>query len=193
MRFRLLAYAGSFFCVILMELNLWENAMLECFFPDEIMDSSYVINYEKLFADGIRGIIYDIDNTLVEHGFPADERSIELIDRLKAIGYKIVFLSNNKEPRVKMFNDAVGAKYIYKANKPAKGGYLRAMEMMGTDTASTIFIGDQIFTDIWGAKKCGIRNILVKPIDRHEEIQIVIKRRLEAIVLYFYYRKNGVR
>jgi len=57
---------------------------------------------------------------------------------------------------------------------------------MNTNLDSTIFIGDQLFTDVWGAKRIGMRNILVKPIDKHEEIQIVIKRRLEAIVLFFY-------
>lgn len=164
--------------------------MFDCFFPDEIMDSSYDVDYEKLFADGFRGIIYDIDNTLVPHGFPADERAIKLFERLKGVGFKIMLLSNNKEGRVKMFNDAVNVQYIYKANKPAKSGYLKAMEKMGTNLSTTVFIGDQLFTDVWGAKRCGIKNILVKPIDKHEEIQIVLKRRLEAIVLFFYYRKR---
>ena len=60
------------------------------------------------------------------------------------------------------------------------------MEIMGTKEESTVFIGDQLFTDVWGAKRAGIPNILVKPIHPKEEIQIVIKRRLEAIVLHFY-------
>lgn len=162
--------------------------MLKTFFPDEIKDSSYNIDYEGLYNEGIRGIIYDIDNTLVPHGAPADLRAIELFERLKRIGFKVVLLSNNKEPRVKMFNDVVKVKYIFKANKPSKTGYLNAMKMMGTDVKSTIFIGDQLFTDVWGAKRCGIRNILVGQIDKKEEIQIVLKRYLEKIVLFFYYR-----
>ena len=64
------------------------------------------------------------------------------------------------------------------------------MEIMGTDLKSTIFVGDQLFTDVWGAKRTGIRNILVKPIHPKEEIQIVLKRRLEWIVLWFYKRQN---
>ena len=160
--------------------------LFRSFYPDEIQESTYVIDYNSLYKSGIRGIIYDIDNTLVEHGFPADERAIAHFERLKEIGFSVVLLSNNKEPRVKMFNDAVHVEYIYKANKPSKKGYLKAMDMMGTDVSSTIFIGDQLFTDVWGAKRCGIKNILVKPIDKHEEIQIILKRRLEAIVLFFY-------
>lgn len=165
-------------------------SFLRTFYPDEIFEGAYAIDYEEIFAQGIRGIIYDIDNTLVEHGYPADARAIELIEKLKAIGFKITLLSNNKEARVKLFNEPLNVEYIYKAGKPKKGGYRKAMEIMGTTEESTVFIGDQLFTDVWGAKRCGIRNILVRPIDPHEEIQIVIKRRLEAIVLYFYRREQ---
>ena len=59
---------------------------------------------------------------------------------------------------------------------------------MSTDEKNTIFIGDQLFTDVWGAKRTGIESILVKPIHPKEEIQIVLKRYLEKIVLYFYKR-----
>lgn len=160
--------------------------MFNTFYPDEIKKSAYDIDYEALYKAGMRGIIYDIDNTLVPHNAMADERAVALFDRLRNIGFQMVLLSNNKEPRVKAFNDDVKAMYIYKAGKPGKKGYFSAMKMMGTDTKSTIFIGDQLFTDVWGAKRCGIRNILVKPIDKKEEIQIVLKRYLERIVLYFY-------
>ena len=60
------------------------------------------------------------------------------------------------------------------------------MKRIGTNKKTTVFIGDQLFTDVWGAKRVGIRNILVKPINPKEEIQIVLKRRLEWIILYFY-------
>lgn len=164
------------------------------FYPDEYVESTYSIDYDKLYKEGIRGIIYDIDNTLVMHGYPANERSIELLERLDRMGFKIMFLSNNKEPRVKSFRDAAlkSANYIYKAGKPKKSGYLRSMDIMGTNKNSTVFIGDQLFTDVWGAKRSGIRNILVKPIDKHEEIQIVLKRILEKIVLKSY-EKNSAR
>ena len=63
------------------------------------------------------------------------------------------------------------------------------MEKLGTSPDTTLFVGDQLFTDVWGAKKSGILSLLVKPIDPKEEIQIVLKRRLEWIVLFFYKRK----
>ena len=160
--------------------------MFNCFFPDEYTASTYEIDFAQLYSEGFRGIIFDIDNTLVPHGAPADERAIALFEKLKQIGYQILLLSNNKEPRVKMFNDAVHVQYIYKAGKPGKKGYVQAMQMLGTTTDTTLFVGDQLFTDVWGAKRTGIRNILVQPIHPKEEIQIVLKRKLERIVLYFY-------
>lgn len=163
--------------------------MLQIFYPDEYIDSTYLIDFEQKYREGYRGIIFDVDNTLVEHGFPADERAKALFERLHELGYQMILLSNNKEPRVKQFcDDVVGARYIFKAGKPKKAGYEKAMEMMHTERDNTLFVGDQIFTDVWGAKRTGIHSILVKPIHPKEEIQIVLKRYLEKIVLYFYQR-----
>lgn len=163
--------------------------MLELFYPDNEVESAYEIDYKALYGQGYRGIIFDIDNTLVPHGAPADERAAALFQVLHETGFQTVLLSNNKEPRVKMFNDGVHSRYIFKAGKPGTGGYERAMELMGTDARSTMFVGDQLFTDIWGAKRAGIASWLVKPIHPKEEIQIVLKRRLERIVLCFYHKK----
>lgn len=184
----------SFICFAKIKYEKNENkagkGMLQRFYPDEYVDSTYVIDFKGLYKEGYRGIIFDIDNTLVPHGAPADERSIGLFGLLKELGYKVMLLSNNKEPRVKMFNDAVGVDYIFKAGKPAVGNYLKAMERMNTNKDNTLFVGDQLFTDIWGANKAGIRTFLVKPINPREEIQIVLKRYLERIVLFFYNRRN---
>lgn len=155
-------------------------------YPREYINSTYEIDFDKLYKQGYRGIIFDIDNTLVPHGAPADERAISLFTHLKEIGFSCMLLSNNKEPRVKMFNDAVDVDYIYKAGKPKPSGYKKAMHRLGTTTDNTLFVGDQIFTDIVGANLAGIRTILVKPIHPKEEIQIVLKRFLEKPILAFY-------
>ncbi|WP_346663927.1 YqeG family HAD IIIA-type phosphatase [uncultured Merdimonas sp.] len=167
--------------------------MFKTFYPDQYLASTYVIDFEKLYKEGYRGLIFDIDNTLVPHNAPADERAIALFARLKALGYRCCLISNNQEPRVKMFNEKIQVEYIYNAHKPSVRNYIRAMEIMGTDRSNTIFIGDQLFTDVWGAKRAGIRNILVKPLHPKEEIQIVLKRYLEKIVLFFYRREGGRR
>lgn len=162
--------------------------MLECLYPKVYLDSTYDIDFEQYYQDGYRAIIFDIDNTLVPHGAPADQRAIALFKRLHALGYQTMLLSNNKEPRVKMFCDAVDAEYIYKAGKPNPANYREAMKRMHTDEKNTLFVGDQIFTDVWGANKAGIYSILVKPIHPKEEIQIVLKRYLEKVVLFCYKR-----
>ena len=164
--------------------------MFDMFFPDRYIASTYVIDFEKLYEEGVRGLIFDIDNTLVPHGAPADKRAITLFERLKAIGFKCCLISNNQEPRVAMFNEPIQLDYVYDAHKPSTKNYKKAMEIMHTDTSNTIFIGDQLFTDVWGAKRAGIRNILVKPIHPKEEIQIVLKRYLEKIVLHFYMKSK---
>lgn len=164
--------------------------MLQQFYPDYEADSAYGLDYEGLYQKGYRGIIFDIDNTLVPHGAPADDRAVKLFARLHEIGFGTILLSNNKEPRVKTFNDKVSSRYIFKAGKPGREGYEKAMRLLGTTPSVTLFVGDQLFTDVWGAKKAGIVTYLVKPIHPKEEIQIVLKRRLERIVLYFYHRKK---
>ncbi|MGN0406351.1 MAG: YqeG family HAD IIIA-type phosphatase [Bariatricus sp.] len=162
--------------------------MFNMFYPDDYVASTYVIDFDKLYTEGYRGLIFDIDNTLVPHGAPADERAIRLFEKLRRIGFDTCLISNNQEPRVKPFAEKVDSKYVYNAHKPSTKNYKKAMEQMGTDERTTIFIGDQLFTDVWGAKRTGIRSILVKPIHPKEEIQIVLKRYLEKIVLACYQR-----
>ena len=164
--------------------------MFKTFYPDHLYASAYDIPYESLYERGIRALIFDIDNTLTEHGKPATERTLELMDRLKRIGFRICLLSNNKEARVKMFNEKIQVDYIYKAGKPKRSGYEQAMEKMGSTRETTVFVGDQLFTDVWGAKRTGIEAYLVEPIDKQEEIQIVLKRYLEKPILYFYRKEK---
>ncbi|MBD5552527.1 MAG: YqeG family HAD IIIA-type phosphatase [Lachnospiraceae bacterium] len=167
--------------------------ILSSFYPDEYLDSTYSIDFGAFYRRGIRGVIFDIDNTLVPHDAPADERAVQLFERLHKMGCQTMLLSNNKEPRVKSFAEEVKSDYLYRAGKPKRAGYLQAMERMGTTAQTTLFVGDQLFTDVWGAGRSGIYAVLVKPIHPKEEIQIVLKRYLEKIVLYFYRRENKKR
>lgn len=162
--------------------------MFDMFFPDRYVASTYIIDFESLFEQGYRGLIFDIDNTLVPHGEPTDERAVRLFERLKRIGFSCCLISNNQEPRVRKFNERIQVAYVYNAHKPSTKNYRKAMEIMGTDSDTTVFVGDQLFTDVWGAKRSGMASILVKPIHPKEEIQIVLKRYLEKIVLFFYKR-----
>ena len=166
-------------------------------YPDDYVTSVYTVDFVRLFADGYRSIIFDIDNTLVPHGAPADERAVGFFAELKAIGFRTLLLSNNDKQRVRSFSEAVGADaYIFKAGKPNVSGYEQALQTLGTKAQQTLFVGDQIFTDILGANRAGIRTIMVEPILKwREEIQIICKRFLEAPVLMRYRRhvkRNGI-
>lgn len=163
--------------------------MLKRLYPAEYIDSVYDMDFKKYYNAGFRGIIFDIDNTIVPHGAPADERAVELFCRIRSEGFDTCAISNNKEPRVKPFAEAVGTKYVYDAHKPSVKNYIRAMELMNTSKQQTIFIGDQLFTDVWGANRAGIYSVLVKPIHPKEEIQIVFKRRLERPILWWWRKK----
>ena len=163
--------------------------MLEAFYPDEYLDSVYTIDFQKIYDEGYRGLLFDIDNTLVPHGAPATREAVSFFENLRRIGLHSCFVSNNQRPRVAPFAVAVGEQFVENAHKPSVSGYQRGMKLLGTGEKDTLFIGDQLFTDIFGAKRAGLRTILVKPIHPKEEIQIVLKRRLEWIVLFFYKRK----
>lgn len=164
--------------------------MFERFFPENIVESTYKIDYEKLYRQGYRGILFDIDNTLVEHGREANQEAKALFVRLKQIGFECCLISNNKKKRVHTFNESIGVHTVFNAHKPSKKGYYYAMDLMNTRLENTVFVGDQLFTDIFGAKRIGMKNYLVKPINKHEEFQIVLKRKLERIVLREYRLKK---
>lgn len=154
--------------------------------PREEYSSTYLIPYQEFYDKGYRAIIFDIDNTLVPHGAPADDRSRKLCMHLREMGYSLCLLSNNNTRRVEPFAKALGTSFIASAAKPAKKGYLRAAELMQVEAERILFIGDQILTDIIGANRVGYYSILVAPIQKKEEIQIVLKRFIERIYLHFY-------
>ena len=106
------------------------------------------------------------------------------LDSVADLVDEIIIVDTGSTDRTK----EIGAGYICKAKKPSPKNYIRAMERMGTEPLTTVFVGDQLFTDIWGAKRAGIYAYLVKPLAKREEIQIVLKRKLERIVLFFYRR-----
>ncbi len=162
------------------------KSLFEGLYPDLRVHSAYEIDYEQWYRDGKRGIIYDIDNTLVEHGAPATERAVALFERLRSIGFDTCLISNNQVPRVEPFAKAVGSKFVANAHKPSPKHYLEACERMGITPKEALFVGDQLFTDIWGASRAGITSILVDRIGPKEEIQIHLKRIPEKIVLLFY-------
>lgn len=165
--------------------------MLETFYPAEYVDSVYGLDFEDLYKKGYRGILFDIDNTLVPHGEPADARSMALFEKLHEMGFATCLISNNKKKRVEPFAEDLHTPFIFMANKPSRRGYTKGMELIGTELSNTVFVGDQLFTDVWGASRMGMYSILTKPINPKEEIQIVLKRYLEKPVLKSFEKKRA--
>ncbi len=163
--------------------------MFKMFYPYEHVSSVFAINYEKLYSNGYRGIIFDIDNTLVHHGDDSTKEIDELFVLIGNIGFKTLLLTNNTEERVKRFVRNIDSPYICDADKPKMDGYLKAVEMLGIKKEEALFVGDQMFVDIVGANKSGIANILVDFIRKSGETKIGKKRYLEKAILKIY-RKN---
>lgn len=163
--------------------------MLRFFYPYEYVDNVFCIDYNELYKKGYRGLIFDIDNTLVHHGDDSTEKIDELFRIIQNIGFKTLLLSNNNEERVKRFLKNIDSLYICDAEKPKVANYLKAVEMMNISKEETLFIGDQVFTDILGANKSGIASILVKFIRANGETKIGKRRQLENIILKMY-KKN---
>ncbi len=165
--------------------------MFKMFYPYEYVESVFVIDYEKLYENGYRGIIFDIDNTLVHHGEDSTPEIDSLFEKIHCIGFKTVMLSNNSARRIEKFLENINSKYVAEANKPNVKGYFKALKLIEEDKEKVVCIGDQLFTDIYGANKCNIPSILVAFLRKEGETKIGKKRMLEKIILKAYRRSKG--
>ena len=160
--------------------------------PEYVFEHFDDVTAEFLLSIGVRGVLLDIDNTLepYEHPLPG-EHVIAWLDSLRAAGIKTAIVSNNGRERVETFNRSIGMPAYAKAGKPFKKNLLRAMVDIGTEKGSTIFIGDQILTDVWAAHNTGIRAILVPPINDRRDPLTRFKRVLERPILKRYEKGNN--
>lgn len=167
--------------------------MLKKYYPYEYAESVFTIDYQKLLDMGYRAVIFDIDNTLVHHGDGSTPEVDALFRQLHEMGLKTLLLSNNNEERVQMFLENIDSPYIHLANKPDPAGYLKALEILEVEKSQAIMVGDQVFTDILGANRCGMASILVKFIRLPGKIKIGKRRRVEKIILKFYFGSKSSR
>lgn len=163
---------------------------MKIFEPERFYKRVYRIPFHVLKKEGVKGLIFDIDNTLVPPDADADRKIVSLIRSLKEEGFRVCLVSNNGEKRVAPFAKALDLPYVCDALKPRKYGYLKALEIMKTEPEETVSVGDQLFTDVWGANRAGIKTILVSPMEEREEIQIRFKRILERPFLWSYFRRK---
>ena len=165
--------------------------MFKKFYPYEYEESVFSIDYEKLYEKGFRGLIFDIDNTLVPHGADSTAEVDEFFRYIQGLGFKTLLLSNNDEERTLRFLKNIDSLYICDADKPKPAGYLKAVDMLDMPKNQVVVIGDQIFTDIYGANRSGLASILVKFIGHDTVSKAGRRRALERFVLYFYKRSKS--
>lgn len=156
------------------------------YFPNEYVDDVNAINYEALYRKGFRGLIFDIDNTLVAHGTDCTPEVEELFQRLHDIGFRTLLLSNNSPERVERFAKNIETLQIADAGKPRAEAFHRAVEMLETAPESTVVIGDTTHTDILGANRAGLKSILVKYIGYNNRERKGIRRNIERVMLMFF-------
>lgn len=158
--------------------------MLEKFYPDYIFDSVFDISIDFLKSIDVKGIIFDIDNTLepYENSDPSIE-TLSWLDLIADAGISASIVSNNNKVRVNTFNRTLGYPAYSMAMKPFKRDILKAIKEMGTDARNTVFIGDQMLTDVLGAHRAGIKAILVQPIKDKKGLFTRFKRKIERYII----------
>ena len=158
-------------------------------YPDFYYDTIFLIPYSELRKKNIRGLIFDVDNTLAPYHIRRPPIKVTaLFKRLKRMGFEISLLTNNTQKRILTFGEGLGLPGIHMALKPLPRGVRRAMTAMGTGTAETVIIGDQLLSDIWAGKNAKIMTILVKPISNKDYITVYVKRIIERWMLKNYFK-----
>lgn len=161
--------------------------MFEAFFPDLMLETVWDIDFDYLIKRNIKGLILDIDNTLVPVDFKVpDEQTIKWIRRAQDAKMKLCFVSNGSKARVEKFNQDLRIPSIYKALKPSKKAFNNATILLGVLPEETAVIGDQIFTDVYGGNKNNMYTILVKPIAKKDLFFVKFKRIFEKPILRSY-------
>lgn len=163
------------------------NGLLNNLMPRQKIATIYELVLTDLWEQGIRGIITDLDNTLVSAGTPlATPELIKWLDELQELGFKVVVLSNNGEARVSKFAAPLGIPFVYGARKPRSAAFHRALSILNLEPEQTVVMGDQLLTDVLGGNRLGLYTVLVQPIALQEEgIFTRVNRMIEKLVRLF--------
>lgn len=166
--------------------------MFERMLPDQIVGTVFDIDLNALTAQGVRGIITDLDNTLVSAKTPSATPELAVwLDKVKDAGFKIVILSNNNLNRVAKFAEPLGIPFVPAARKPSGAAFRKALEKLELAPEHAVVVGDQMVTDVFGGRKMGLHTILVTPIALGEEgFMTRINRRIEKFALARLRRKG---
>ena len=152
--------------------------------PDVLFASYSEITPAYLKTNGIKLLFTDVDNTLAPYETPEPDEAVKSwLTSLKEAGIKVVFVSNNRSPRLDRFNRALGLDAYPNAKKPFAGVLRRVAKGEGLPPSACAVLGDQIFTDIWAGKRLGMLSLMVPPIKDKTTLFFKTKRRLERPIL----------
>lgn len=159
--------------------------MFEHFTPQIYIEDVFALPVGFLKSKGIKALLLDLDNTLtVWHAEKVPQNILSLLRRWEEQGMKLCLLSNNRGKRVEYMAQLLGIAYVKNANKPSKGGYLRACEKLEVLPAQTAMVGDQLLTDVCGANRAGVYPVLVKPIAKREmRWTMYFSRNVEKLIM----------
>lgn len=134
--------------------------------PDYMISSIYELTPERLNKRGIRLVLADLDNTLAR--YREKDASPELKcwkAKLEEQGIRVFIVSNSRKPaRAKRFAESLDVGFVGHSGKPGTKGFARALEETGCTMEEALMVGDQIFTDIWGAHNAGVLAVLTEPV-----------------------------
>ncbi|SHM52119.1 hypothetical protein SAMN05660826_01249 [Caldanaerovirga acetigignens] len=165
--------------------------MLNLFLPDFYVTDIFEIDFDYLKKNNIKAILVDLDNTLVPwNSSEVNDKLIKWIEEGKEKGFKFCIVSNNLARRIIEFSKKLGIPAVTGAFKPGKKIFLKGLEVTGTTAKETAFVGDQLFTDVLGAKRMGMKVILVKPISEKEFFWTRIIRLFEKKIIDFMEKKG---
>ena len=165
--------------------------MFNHFIPDHMTRDVFEISPDLFVREGIRALILDIDNTLVPYTSPhPTEEILTWLAALTTKGIKYAFISNNDWGRVELFNRDIGAFAVAKSGKPSRKGLFAALKNFGLPPSEVACIGDQVFTDVWAARRAGLRVFLVDPIEPREDLFFKLKRLGEKPFRRMYTRRE---
>ncbi|AKO94218.1 MULTISPECIES: YqeG family HAD IIIA-type phosphatase [Priestia] len=167
--------------------------MLKLFLPDQHVKSVFEIKPEDLKERGVKGIITDLDNTLVEWDRPdATPKLIEWFENMQQHNIQVTIVSNNVEKRVRLFSDPLGIPFIYKARKPMGRAFKKAIRNMDVNRNEIVVIGDQLMTDVLGGNRMKLYTILVVPVAQTDGFFTKFNRQMERRILTWMKKKGMI-
>ncbi|WOV85484.1 YqeG family HAD IIIA-type phosphatase [Sporosarcina jeotgali] len=167
--------------------------MYNYFLPDEYVKDVYQLSPSDFINRGIKGIITDLDNTLVAWDRPdATPEIATWIKEMQDAGLQVTILSNNNELRVKAFCDPIETPFIFSARKPLSKAFKKALNQMELKKEEVVMIGDQLMTDILGGNRFGLHTILVVPVASSDGVMTKFNRQLERRIMKTLKRKGMI-